>query len=70
MANDEIEIGTIKDACAVIGGTKPVNPATYYRGVKEGRYNAPFHPSPGISRVDLRALRERIRQGSQSTNGK
>ena len=54
------EIGTIKDACRVIGGTKPVSLPTYYRGVKAGIFPAPFHPSPGISRVNLRELRERI----------
>jgi hypothetical protein len=56
--DNEIELGTIDDACAVIGGkSKPVDRATYYRGVKAGRYNGPFHPSPGISRVDLTKLR-------------
>lgn len=49
--------GTIRDACRMIGGeTTPVHPATYYRGVRDGRYPAPVHPSPGISRVDLDVL--------------
>lgn len=57
MSDDEI--GTIKDACKVIGGTKPISAATFYRGVRNGLYDPPFHPSPGISRVNLKNLRER-----------
>lgn len=48
--------GTIQRACADIGGTKPVHPSTYYRGVRAGRYPPPDHPSPNISRVDLDKL--------------
>jgi hypothetical protein len=54
------EIGTVNEACAVIGGSRPVSRATYYRGVKEGRYDPPLHPSPGISRVNLTALRRQV----------
>jgi predicted DNA-binding transcriptional regulator AlpA len=32
------------------GGTRPLNPATLYRGIRVGRYPRPIHPSPGISR--------------------
>lgn len=43
---------TIREACREIGGDeKPIHPATYYRGVAAGRYPAPEHPSPGISRI-------------------
>jgi hypothetical protein len=42
---------TVDDACRVIGGSRPISRATYYRGVRQGRYPAPEHPSPGISRV-------------------
>lgn len=48
--------GTIKSACAMIGGDQPVHPATYYRGVARGIYPKPEHPSPGISRVNLDKL--------------
>jgi hypothetical protein len=44
------------DACRMVGGTKPVHPSTYYRGVRAGRYAAPEHPSPNISRVNLDTL--------------
>jgi len=59
---DKPEFGTIKSACAEIGGNRPVHPATYYRGVREGRYPAPVHPSPGISRVNMPKLREAIKR--------
>jgi hypothetical protein len=55
--------GTIKRACEEIGGDKPIHPSTYYRGVKEGRYPPPEHPSPGISRINLTKLREAIAAG-------
>lgn len=45
------EFVTIDDACAMIGGSKPISRATYYRHVKTGRFPPPVHPSPGISRV-------------------
>ena len=32
------------------GGSKPLHPATVYRGVKKGRIPPPYHPSPGVSR--------------------
>lgn len=62
MQDDELELGTVKTACAIIGGDKPVHPSTYYRGVERGIYNGVVHPSPGIARVDLRELRRRIRE--------
>ena len=38
---DEIDPVTIDEACAIIGGkAKPIDRATYYRGVKAGRYPA------------------------------
>lgn len=54
-------LGSIEAACKMIGGDKPIDPATYYRGVKSGRYPPPFHPSPNISRVDLDKLAAAIR---------
>jgi hypothetical protein len=42
---------TIKTACAIIGGDKPISVATFYRGVKAGRLPAPEHPTPGVSRI-------------------
>jgi predicted DNA-binding transcriptional regulator AlpA len=29
-------------ACAFIGGTRPIDPATLWRGVKAGRYSKPI----------------------------
>ena len=36
---------TIKTACAIVGGDKPISEPTYYRGVKAGRLPAPEHPN-------------------------
>src|SRR6267142_6207493 len=51
---NDIELGTIDQACRMIGGEgSPIDPATYYRGVKAGRYPAPVKVSPNIARVPL-----------------
>jgi predicted DNA-binding transcriptional regulator AlpA len=36
-------------ACEFFGGTRPINPATLYRGVRQGRYPRPVKVS-GSSR--------------------
>jgi hypothetical protein len=54
-------LGSIEAACKPIGGDKPINRVTYYRGVKRGIYPAPFRPSPNVSRVDLDKLEAAIR---------
>ena len=45
------DLMTVTDACRMIGGTKPISRATFYRHVQTGRFPAPVHPSPGISRI-------------------
>ena len=36
--------------CRFFGGSKPINPATLYRGVRRGRYPKPVKVGPGSSR--------------------
>jgi len=36
--------------CRFFGGTRPINPATLYRGVRKGRYPKPVKVGPGSSR--------------------
>jgi predicted DNA-binding transcriptional regulator AlpA len=36
--------------CRFFGGTRPLNPATLYRGIRKGRYPAPVKVGPGSSR--------------------
>lgn len=74
MANpeqpDDFEFGTIDEACAVVGGKgKPINRATYYRGVKAGRYEPPIKVGPNLSRVRLGRLRERLRREIEGATG-
>jgi predicted DNA-binding transcriptional regulator AlpA len=38
------------ETCAFFGGTKPIDPATLYRGVRLGRYPSPVKIGPGSSR--------------------
>ena len=37
-------------ACEFFGGTRPINAATLYRGIRKGRYPKPLHVGPGSSR--------------------
>jgi predicted DNA-binding transcriptional regulator AlpA len=36
------ELLDMYEACRFIGGSKPINPATLWRGVKDGRYSKPI----------------------------
>lgn len=40
MTNDELL--DVYAACQFVGGTRPINPATLWRGVKAGRYSKPI----------------------------
>jgi hypothetical protein len=48
----EIEMDLMDRATVLIffGGTKPINAATLYRGIRQGRYPAPVKVGPGSSR--------------------
>jgi predicted DNA-binding transcriptional regulator AlpA len=49
--------------CAFFGGTKPLNASSLYRGIAEGRYPKPFHPTPKLSRwlpSECRAARDAL----------
>jgi hypothetical protein len=52
----EIEMITVGEACRIIGGDEPIHAATYYRGVRAGRYPRPVHVSPGVARVPKEKL--------------
>jgi hypothetical protein len=51
---------SVPAACAVIGGDRPINPATYYRGVRRGIYPAPDRIGPNVARVNTRKLMQAI----------
>lgn len=36
--------------CRYFGGSRPINPATLYRGIRRGRYPRPLKIGPGSSR--------------------
>lgn len=47
MSDDDVDVLLDeKAACRLIGGTKPINPATLWRGIKAGRYSKPIKISP------------------------
>jgi predicted DNA-binding transcriptional regulator AlpA len=39
-----------KATCAFFGGNRPINPATLYRGIAEGRYPRPVRVAPNTCR--------------------
>jgi predicted DNA-binding transcriptional regulator AlpA len=47
MTSDLLDLRAV---CALFGGTRPINPATLYRGIRLGRYPAPIKIGPGSSR--------------------
>ncbi len=54
--------------CAEIGGSRPVHPATYYRGVRQGRYPAPEQRGLNVKRVSLKKLRAALRRLASADN--
>jgi predicted DNA-binding transcriptional regulator AlpA len=39
-----------REVCRFFGGTRPLNSATLYRGIRKGRYPKPVKVGPGSSR--------------------
>jgi hypothetical protein len=56
---DDDEWLDIPAACAVIGGNRPIHPATYYRGVKAG---APEQRGANVKRVSRRKIEANLRR--------
>lgn len=67
MQDDSPDYITVQDACAIVGGTKPINAATYYRGVKAGRYPKPEHVSAQLVRIRRSKLIEALNRGARPT---
>jgi hypothetical protein len=47
---------SIEKACEIIGGDKPIDESTYYRGVRKKIFPAPDKVAPNISRVNTAKL--------------
>jgi predicted DNA-binding transcriptional regulator AlpA len=46
--------------CRMFGGSKPINSATLYRGIRQGRYPRPIKVGPGSSRWLLSECRDAL----------
>jgi predicted DNA-binding transcriptional regulator AlpA len=44
------ELLDCESVCRLLGGSRPINPATLYRGIRAGRYPKPLKVGPGSSR--------------------
>jgi predicted DNA-binding transcriptional regulator AlpA len=56
----------LRATCALIGGSRPINPATLYRNIRKGIYPSPIKASPGSSRwlrVELEAMLRKMVEG-------
>jgi predicted DNA-binding transcriptional regulator AlpA len=49
-----------REVCRYFGGTRPINPATLYRGIRQGRYPKPVKVGPGSSRWLLSECRDAL----------
>jgi predicted DNA-binding transcriptional regulator AlpA len=49
-ADTTIELVDCDEACRVLGGNRPINRATLYRGIQQGKYPRPIHMGPATSR--------------------
>jgi predicted DNA-binding transcriptional regulator AlpA len=38
------------EVCRLFGGSRPINPSTLYRGIRQGRYPKPVRVGPNSSR--------------------
>jgi hypothetical protein len=57
MTKEEIEEWLdVPAACRIIGGTRPIHPATYYRGVKRGIYPPPEQRGANVKRISGKRL--------------
>jgi predicted DNA-binding transcriptional regulator AlpA len=50
MFANNVELLDRREVCRFFGGTKPLDPATLYRGIRKGRYPQPVKVGPGSSR--------------------
>ncbi len=52
--------------CRLIGGSKPINPATLYRGIRALRYPKPVKVGPGSSRWVRAEVEAVLRQAAEA----
>lgn len=57
---DDPDLLDLYAACAFIGGSRPINPATLWRGVKAGRFAKPIKISAQAVRWRRRELQADI----------
>jgi predicted DNA-binding transcriptional regulator AlpA len=52
--------------CALLGGSKPLNPSTLYRGIRQGRFPQPLKVGPGSSRWIREELESALRRMTEA----
>lgn len=57
-----------KAVCGLIGGSRPINPATLWRGVKSGIYPSPIKVSPNANRWKRSEIVEAIERLAAARN--
>lgn len=61
--DQDIELVDAKEACRILGGSRPLNHATLYRGIADGRFPRPVKLGRGTSRWVRAELIAAIRAG-------
>ena len=56
----KLGLGTLDAACKMVGGDRPINKSSYYRGAERGYYEKPVKVGPNVSRVNLDALAAKL----------
>jgi predicted DNA-binding transcriptional regulator AlpA len=61
MSDNNLELLTADGSCAFLGGDKPINKSTLYRGVKAGKFPPPVKLGDATSRWVKAELAEAVR---------
>jgi predicted DNA-binding transcriptional regulator AlpA len=67
MQDDELL--DVYGACRLIGGSRPINPATLWRGVKAGRFSRPLKIGPNFVRWRRSELAADIERMTRERDG-
>lgn len=69
VPNETVELLDADEACRLLGGTRPINRATLYRGVADGRYPKPIKIGAASSRWLRSELLDTIRSMAAARDG-
>lgn len=60
MREDDDDLIDIDEVCVLLGGSRPIDRSTVWRGIKAGRFSKPIHISKQIRRWRRGAVKRDI----------